>query len=241
MDWERIYQDFTCLSMKRIESLTALNLKGRRVLDIGCWWGWYIRYVRERGGRVYGFDYEHDRINDAAEFLGSKNDLSVANAEFIPYKADIFDLVFSYHVMEHTENDSQLIKEIFRVLKKDGDLIIGVPNDGSLGLLPYKPFRWLLKHRESYLRKHGKYDWLKSISYSDPSHHREYTKKSLCKILSDHRFYIVKIRSYGFAMPYPFKNRISKRVRVFLSRILGAITPRLMREEFILHARKIIE
>ena len=240
-DWDSIYQNFASLSIKRIESLAALNLKGRRILDVGCWWGWYIRYARERNAEVYGIDNETSRIKDAAEFLCNMDGLGVADAERIPYKADTFDAVFSYHVLEHIETDGQMIKEIYRILKRDGDLIIGVPNEYSLGLLPYRPIRWLLKHWESHLRKHGKYDWLKSISYSDSSHYREYTKKSLCKILSDHRFYIANIRSYGFAMPYPFKNRISKSVRVFLSRFLGPITPGFLREELILHARKIIE
>jgi len=151
-DWETIYKDTTWLAIKRIEPfISCLNFQGKCILDIGCWWGWFIRYARELGSQVYGFDYEFERIGDATDFLHNRNGLCVASAEEIPYKSNMFDMVFSYHVLEHLEKDHKMIEEIYRVLKKDGDLIIGVPNDFSLSILPYRPFRLLLKHKKNFL------------------------------------------------------------------------------------------
>ena len=238
-DWDTIYKDTTWLSIKRIESLiSSLNLQGQRILDIGCWWGWFIRYARERGSQAHGFDYGLNRIKDATDFLCNKNGLCVANAEEIPYKTNMFDIVFSYHVLEHLEKDNKMIEEIYRVLKKDGNLIMGVPNDYSLSILPYRPLRWFLKHTENFLRKHSKFDWLKSICYGDASHHREYTKRSFCNILTANHFLITDIKSYGFAMPYPVKNRLSKKSRTFINWSLGPVIPAFLREELILHAKK---
>jgi len=238
-DWETIYKDTTWLSIKRIESLTSsLNLPGKCILDIGCWWGWFIRYARELGSQVHGFDYELKRIQDATDFLGNKNGLCVANAEEIPYKTNMFDIVFSYHVIEHLEKDNKMIEDIYRVLKKDGDLILGVPNDCSMSILPFRPFRRILKHRERFLRKHNKYNWLKSIVYHDTSHYREYTKRSICNILNANHFFVEDIKSYGFEMPYPIKNRLSKKSRSFINWLLGPVSPTFLREELILHAKK---
>jgi ubiquinone/menaquinone biosynthesis C-methylase UbiE len=209
------------------------------ILDIGCWWGWFIKYARELGSHVHGFDCELKRIKDAINFLCNKDGLCVGNAEKIPYKNNIFDIVFSYHVLEHLEKDNKMIEEIHRVLKKDGDSILGVPNDYSLSILPYRPFRWLLKHKKEFLRKHGKYDWLKSITYSDASHHREYTKKSFCSILTANNFSVTDIRSFGFETPYPLKNRLTKKSRTLVNWMLGPFTPTFFRQELILHAKKI--
>jgi ubiquinone/menaquinone biosynthesis C-methylase UbiE len=238
-DWETIYKNTAWLRIKRIESfIPALNFQGKRILDIGCWWGWFIKYAREYGSEVHGLDYELNRIEDAKNFLKNKRNLCVANAEEIPYKDNMFDIVFSYHVIEHLAKDYKMIKEIHRVLKSNGDLILGVPNDYSLSIFPYRSFRYLLKYKENFLRKHCKYDWLKSICYSDTSHYREYTKKSICRILPSSHFIVTNIKSYGVGIPYPLKNRISKKYRILTSWLLGHVTPTFLREELILHAKK---
>ena len=82
-------------------SLAIRNLRknDRRILDIGCWWGWFIRYVCEHGFEAHRFDYELNRIKDATDFLSNENGLCVGNAEEIPYKTNMFDIVFSYHLL----------------------------------------------------------------------------------------------------------------------------------------------
>jgi 2-polyprenyl-3-methyl-5-hydroxy-6-metoxy-1,4-benzoquinol methylase len=171
-------------------------------------------------------------------FLHGSDDLCVANAEEIPYKSETFDVVFSYHVMEHVRSDSDMLREINRILIQNGMLILAVPNDFSFSLLPYRPFRWLLKHRTEFLKRHNRYDWLKSIAYSDMSHYREYTKKSLCNILKANNFRIVSAKLYGFELPYPIKGRIKPIFRMFINRFLDPLTPPYFRSEFIVHAKK---
>ena len=233
------YKETGWLKIKRIKChMISLNFKGKRILDIGCWWGWFIKYAREQGAQVDGFDYDINRIDDAIKFLGIKKGLCIASAEEIHCMTGSYDIVFSNHVLEHIENEDKMLTEIYGVLKEDGQLILSVPNDYSIGVLPYRPFRWLLEHYRVFLKRHNRYDWLKEITYSDLGHYREYTRTSICSLLERNRFRIISIRSYGFQMPYPIKARFGRKVRVYLDWWLGPVFPSFLRAEVIVHAIK---
>ena len=49
------------------------------------------------------------------------------NITKLPLEDDYFDLIICNHVLEHIENDEDAIKELYRVLKKDGKAILQVP------------------------------------------------------------------------------------------------------------------
>jgi SAM-dependent methyltransferase len=136
------------------------------------------------------------------------------------------------------ESAASLNKEIHRILKKGGVLILAVPNDFGFSTIIYRMFRWFLTHKADFLKRHNRYEWLKSITNNDPSHQREYTRKGLRKLLESHDLKIVKIKSFGVDMPYPLKGRLSKFMRLKMSHVLGPITPPVLREEIILHAVK---
>jgi len=237
--WDENYRNFVITRIKRIQTLVPRrNFKGKYILDVGCWWGWFIRYARESEALVYGFDYVIRRINDAVEHLGNKKGLCIADAQEVPYRASDFDVVFSSHVLEHIEKEDKMLKEIYRVLKKNGNLIVIVPYDYSFGILPFRPFRYLLKNSENILKKYNRYDWLKSITYGDISHYREYTKKTLVRLLERNGFEIIEIKAFGFELPYPFKGRFKKSFHANIDRIFGELVPPFLRSEIILHARK---
>jgi len=44
----------------------------------------------------------------------------VATILFLPFKTESIDVVYSRRVIQHVQNDSEVVKEIFRVLKKKG-------------------------------------------------------------------------------------------------------------------------
>ena len=50
------------------------------------------------------------------------------DATKMPFENDTFDLVYSYHVLEHIENYSSALSEMNRVLQREGILFIGTPN-----------------------------------------------------------------------------------------------------------------
>lgn len=96
-----------------------------RILDIGCGPGNTLDRLRDFGQCV-GVDYSPD----AARFCQERgySEILVADAQTLPIADGTFDLVVSLDVMEHLENDAIAAKEVFRVLKPGGLLVMTVPS-----------------------------------------------------------------------------------------------------------------
>lgn len=104
---------------------------GQRILDIGCARGNITDFVKGRE-LVIGIDVLEDFVNDYKNrFKNFKNisafkcNIEKDNAEFLLNK-DI-DTIICLNVLEHIENDMQALKNMHRILKTGGKLIIQVP------------------------------------------------------------------------------------------------------------------
>ncbi len=98
-------------------------------LDIGCGTGANMRVLQNLCNQVSGIDYS----NDAIRYCKKNKLFNVKKGSItkIPYKSESFDLILCSDVLEHV-NDKQAIKEMYRVLKKEGHLILMVPAFNSL-------------------------------------------------------------------------------------------------------------
>jgi len=218
--------------------LGSVGWNGKKVLDVGCWWGWFIRYAREKGATVVGMDCQASRVSDAVSFLHSSRDLCVADALHIPFPSSLFDVAVSIHVLEHILSEHAMIGEIHRVLKPDGVLLISVPNDLSFGVLPYRPLRLLLRGRMAARLPFSLCQYVKSLSYSDLSHHREYTARSISGLLQSNGFQVEQVWHHGLELPYPLKGRLSQRARQRVSLVLGKTAPGMIRTSISVKATK---
>jgi SAM-dependent methyltransferase len=100
-------------------------LEGKRILDVGCGLGFYVRRLRDFSEDVYGVDVDPANVAEASETLPN---IQVAPAENLPFANDFFDVVLSHEVLEHVDDDRQAVAEAIRVLKPGGRLVIFVPN-----------------------------------------------------------------------------------------------------------------
>jgi SAM-dependent methyltransferase len=102
------------------------RIKGR-ILENGCGVGMYVEHLSPLGGKVIGLEYDFERATEAR-----RNSLHLTNAagESLPFPAGTFDLVLSHEVIEHVQDDRAAIREMVRVLKPGGRVIIFAPNRG---------------------------------------------------------------------------------------------------------------
>jgi ubiquinone/menaquinone biosynthesis C-methylase UbiE/uncharacterized protein YbaR (Trm112 family) len=106
---------------------------GQILLDIGCNWGrWSIAAAR-KGYRPIGIDTSIEGVMAARKIcqqLGVEAEFLVADARYLPFPSAIFDVVFSYSVLQHfsKENVKLALGEASRVLKIDGTCLIQMPN-----------------------------------------------------------------------------------------------------------------
>jgi SAM-dependent methyltransferase len=103
--------------------LSLLPPAPARILDVGAGQGYFCRLLRERGYEVEACDYRRANFK-ADEIPFHESDLSRA----IGLPDESFDCVVSIEVMEHIENHAAYVREMMRVLKKGGTLIVTTPN-----------------------------------------------------------------------------------------------------------------
>ncbi len=101
------------------------NPEGKRILDVGCGLGTYIRKLRASSQDVYGVDVDPKKVVQAQQEL---DNIYLAPAEELPFADDHFDLVLLHEVLEHVDDDRQAVREAYRVLKVGGQVIIFAPN-----------------------------------------------------------------------------------------------------------------
>ncbi len=100
-------------------------VSGKKVLDVGCGIGLYLRKFKELGAIIYGVDIDEEKI---AEASGELRSLAVASAESLPFRPGAFDLVLLHEVLEHIADDGRAVAEAVRVLRPGGKAVIFVPN-----------------------------------------------------------------------------------------------------------------
>ena len=100
------------------------NLTGS-YLDIGSGTGELIQLVRDKFNvSCYAVDYTDTLMQDENQ----KVDVVDLNYCSLPYDDNFFDAITFTEVIEHLEDHRKILKEINRVLKKDGVLIVTTPN-----------------------------------------------------------------------------------------------------------------
>ncbi len=104
------------------------HLASARVLVDGCGLGMYVRALAPIARQVFGLDIEVDRVREGArEGIAG---LLAGQAELLPFAANAFDALLSHEVLEHVADDRRALREIFRVLRPGGRLVLFVPNRG---------------------------------------------------------------------------------------------------------------
>lgn len=102
-----------------------------KVLDIGCANGIFSEILIKKGFNCFGLEITAQAIKEA-----EKKGLKVKKGSFLdefPFKKNTFDIVFAGDTIEHTIDDGAFLKEIHRVLKNDGLMILTTANLVSLG------------------------------------------------------------------------------------------------------------
>lgn len=105
--------------------------KGLRVLDIACGEGYGSFALAREAATVVGVDISEDAIRHAREEYGQRAanlEFVVGSAANIPLGDASVDLVVSFETIEHHDQHEAMIREIRRVLRPGGLVVISSPN-----------------------------------------------------------------------------------------------------------------
>ncbi len=133
--------------------------KNPNILDIGCGDGYFLDKAKKAGWDCYGTEYNDTLI----QRLASQGITARKNVEDYIGKKQ-FDVIRINHVLEHLDDPNKTLGIVYKLLKDNGSLIIGLPNFNTIAKifkkfyalhLPYHRHHYGRKSLEILLKKHG--------------------------------------------------------------------------------------
>ncbi|MDO8610070.1 MAG: class I SAM-dependent methyltransferase [bacterium] len=122
------------IALERFDKVTQLISNNMSMLDVGCGKGEFLNYLKEKKKDVIlsGID-----LSDIAiDFIKTRLEgtFKVGNINNISeYFTDKFDVIVCFETLEHLDDPVLFIREVRKVLKKDGFLIITTPYQNLVG------------------------------------------------------------------------------------------------------------
>lgn len=193
------------------------NVKGKRILEVGCGGGQCSIALAKKGAICTGIDISKEQLK-YAENLAEKNKVKI---KFIKgdfqdlsrFKSSSLDIAFSAFAFQYSPNLKKLFKQVYRILKKNGIFIFSLDH----------PFYHLIdskthKIKRSYF-KIGKYEEVEV--WPDRSKHKfvQYTRKvsDIFNSLVEAKFHVEKILE-----PISFKEKtFQKHFPKKLAKLIG--------------------
>jgi 2-polyprenyl-3-methyl-5-hydroxy-6-metoxy-1,4-benzoquinol methylase len=105
--------------------------KTGRLLDVGCSNGAYLAAMREKGWDVEGVELDDDAVEYARKSRNLKVTQGYVEEALGQLAGNSFDVVTMWHVLEHVFDPAEALKQIHRVLKPGGVVMLEVPNYAS--------------------------------------------------------------------------------------------------------------
>lgn len=170
--FEKMYQLVKKKTLNdKINWIKNFKKESLSILDIGCGTGDFLNTAKKEGWNVYGFE-----PNEKAKEISKSKNINLID-DLNSYESNSFDVITMWHVLEHVYDLDSQINQIKKLLKKDGLLIIAVPN--------YK----------SYDAKYYKSNW---AAYDVPRHLWHFSKTSIKKIFNNYQMNLIHIKPMYF-------------------------------------------
>ncbi|CAH1223472.1 glycosyltransferase [Paenibacillus sp. JJ-223] len=180
------------LQIEHTQRYNMLNrlVENKVVLDAACGEGYGSFLLSNSASKVTGIDIDPQTIGHARKKYVKENlDYFVTSIEHMPFPDQSFDIVVSFETLEHVDEKMQLafLKEVQRLLKENGTLIISTPN------------------KKYYSDQRG---------YSNAFHVKELYREEFFELLKEH-FAYVNIVSQRFEVVSLIDNPSSERETEF--------------------------
>jgi len=133
--FEKLYHFIKSIALKnKLNLINSLQPNKGKILDIGAGTGDFLSVAKNNGWQTIGVE-PSDRaktiaINKGISFVEQTSEL----------ESHSFDVISMWHVLEHVPDLDAQIKELKRLLKTSGTLIIAVPNFKSFDAKHYGKF-----------------------------------------------------------------------------------------------------
>jgi SAM-dependent methyltransferase len=163
------------------------------LLDLGCGDGNNLEYLQKYSDTVLGSDYNIVRLIRGQEKFPDVV-LFLADILDYPVQDNFFEIIFFNHVLEHIHDDERALQTVHRILKPNGLLVLGVPNEGA--------WWWQLAYK------------LEPNTKKNTDHVHFYTADAIKSKLLDQGFEILETRHMGWGPPHWGLDYIIRRFKI---------------------------
>ena len=133
--FEKLYHFIKSIALKnKLNLINSLQPNKGRILDIGAGTGDFLSVAKNNGWQTTGVE-----PSDKAKAIAKNKGVSFVE-ETSELENHSFDVISMWHVLEHVPDLDKQIKELKRLLKPTGTLIIAVPNFKSFDAKHYGKF-----------------------------------------------------------------------------------------------------
>ncbi len=171
----KVYQlvrNYTLKQKLRLMEELGMNTP-KRLLDIGCGTGLFLKTCNQAGWKTKGTEPDEKTRQIAVETSSSEIAADFLNA----YSGEQFDVITMWHVLEHVHLLRETIEKLYMNLASNGRLVIAVPN------------------ADSYDAKQFKENW---AAYDLPRHLYHFTPKTLIQLFNKFGFKIAATKPMYF-------------------------------------------
>lgn len=138
---DRASREFALAGLDRLPRDDAV------VLEVGCSSGYYLRLLRERLPRatIIGSDFIPGPLREVAAALP---EVPIIQMDLVncPLPSESVDAVVMLNVLEHIKEDAEALRQVYRILRPGGILVLEVPAGPHL----YDVYDKLLMHHRRY-------------------------------------------------------------------------------------------
>lgn len=121
--------EFFCRKIRALDS--TMVRPGSKILVVGCGAGHEAAYIQEKlDAKVTGVDVVNKLWPEFRQW--SNFNFQISSVCDLPFANGQFDAVFYHHVIQQVGNPGRSLRELSRVVKKDGWLFVGAPNRNRL-------------------------------------------------------------------------------------------------------------
>ena len=153
------------IAMKsKIKLISTFSTKTGALLDFGCGLGGFLSATHAKGWTSYGIEPHQKAKTKAKKISGREVYSTIGEAQKTNKKYDVITL---WHSLEHVVDLGKTIRFLYNSTKKEGKVVVAVPNHQSFDAKHYKNF------------------W---AAYDTPRHVWHFDQKSITNVFKKHGF-----------------------------------------------------
>ena len=125
----------------RMRELFPVQLINKKVLDIGCGSGLDLEFLASKDPKILAaVDASSDLVQIVKEKFPNK-DVHVGDFNYLPWNKNEFDLIWSKYAIQHADDVTVPLQEMYRVLKQGGTVFLQVTHPlRTTGMLASKNY-----------------------------------------------------------------------------------------------------